>query len=124
MAVRWGTGRSHGRLSPFDVCTFEGAAPFNPIPPRLDPVATWKTLFNDIARPTTERAWDASILDAVDKRYAKLAQRLGAADRQRLEAHLERIRRARKARRGDGGRTCLRAPAADRHVGLQSPTPG
>jgi hypothetical protein len=28
----------------------------------------------------------------VDKRYAKLAQRLGAADRQRLEAHLERIR--------------------------------
>ena len=31
-------------------------------------------------------------MDAVDKRYVKLAQRLGAADRQRLDAHLERLR--------------------------------
>ena len=65
-------------------------------PPLLDPVAIWKTLFNDVARPATERAWDTSILDAVDRRYAKLAQRLGAADRQRLEAHLERIRELEK----------------------------
>ena len=93
MAVRWGTGRSHGKLHPLNVCEFAATSPFAPIPPRIDPVDTWKTLFGDTRRPDdTARAWEASILDAVDKRYAKLAQRLGAADRQRLEAHLERIR--------------------------------
>lgn len=36
--------------------------------------------------------WERSILDGVKRRYTTLAQRLGAEDRQRLEAHLERIR--------------------------------
>jgi len=90
MAVRWGTGKSHGKVTALDTCTFEGADPFRPIMPRLDPVDIWKTLFNTPA--PTGNAWDKSILDAVDKRYTRLAQRLGAADRQRLEAHLERIR--------------------------------
>ena len=107
MAIRWGTGKSHGRMTPMDTCTFEGAAPFAPMPPGLDPVDTWKTLFNDIARPSTERAWDVSVLDAVDKRYAKLAQRLGAADRQRLDAHLDRIRELEKrVAMAAGGRAC------------------
>jgi hypothetical protein len=114
MAVRWGTGRAHGKLHPLNSCTFEGAAPFSPIPPRIDPVAIWKTLFNDIARPAMERAWDASILDAVDRRYAKLAQRLGAADRQRLEAHLERIRELeRRVATAAGGRACSPPPLID-----------
>ena len=90
VAVRWGTGKSHGKMTPMDTCTFEGADPFRPIMPRLDPVEIWKALFNDIKPPGN--AWDKSILDAVGKRYTKLAQRLGGADRQRLEAHLERIR--------------------------------
>jgi hypothetical protein len=107
MAIRWGTGKSHGRMTPLDTCTFDGAASSSPIPPRLDPVDIWKTLFNDIARGTTERAWDVSVLDAVDKRYAKLAQRLGAADRQRLEAHLQRIRELEKrVATTAGGRAC------------------
>jgi hypothetical protein len=111
IAVRWGTGRSHGKLTPWDVCTFADAAPNNPIPPLLDPVAIWKMLFNDIVRPAADRAWDTSILDAVDRRYAKLAQRLGAADRQRLEAHLERIRDLEKrVAASAGGRAC--APPA------------
>ena len=114
MAVRWGTGKARGRLSPMNCCTFEGATPFSPIPLRLDPVATWRTLFNDIARPATERAWDASILDAVDRRYAKLAQRLGAADRQRLDAHLERIRELEKRVAAEaGGRACAPPPLID-----------
>jgi hypothetical protein len=92
MAVRWGTGKSHGKLTAMDVCQFEASSTSWPIPPRIDPADIWKTLFGDLGRPNTERAWESSILDAVDKRYAKLAQRLGAADRQRLEAHLERIR--------------------------------
>ncbi|HEY8925209.1 MAG TPA: DUF1552 domain-containing protein, partial [Polyangia bacterium] len=92
MAVRWGTGKSHGKMTPMDTCSFTSGSPSMPIPPRLDPVDTWKTLFGDLGRANDARAWDSSILDAVDKRYAKLAQRLGGADRQRLEAHLERIR--------------------------------
>jgi hypothetical protein len=97
MAVRWGTGKSHGLLHPMNVCQFEAASPFRPIPPQIDPVSIWQTLFNDSQPPDTERAWETSILDAVDKRYVKLAQRLGAADRQRLEAHLERIRELEKS---------------------------
>lgn len=96
MGVRWGTGRARGKLSAMDVCQFEATSPFAPIPPQLDPVKIWKTLFSDPSPPNPERAWDKSILDAVDKRYATLAQRLGAADRQRLEAHLERIRELEK----------------------------
>ena len=92
VAVRWGTGKSHGKMTPMDTCQFGASSPFAPIPPRIDPVDTWKTLFGNLGRANTDRAWESSILDAVDKRYAKLAQRLGAADRQRLEGHLERIR--------------------------------
>ena len=114
MAVRWGTGKSHGKLTPMDCCTFAGSAPYSPIAPLLDPVEIWKTLFNDIARPATERAWDASILDAVDRRYAKLAQRLGAADRQRLEAHLQRVRELEKRVAATaGGPACAPPPLID-----------
>jgi len=92
MAVRWGTGKAHGKAGPTDLCTFADSASFDPIPPRLDPVDTWTALFGHLPPSPTGNAWDASILDAVDRRYVKLAQRLGAADRQRLEAHLQRIR--------------------------------
>lgn len=114
MAVRWGTGKAHGKVSPWDICTFGGAPTFAPIPPRLDPVDTWKTLFNDLDRSRSDRAWDQSILDAVDKRYAKLALRLGAADRQRLEAHLERIRDLEKRVAATaGGAACAPPPLVD-----------
>jgi hypothetical protein len=90
MAVRWGTGKSFGLVSPINVASFEAAAPYNPIPPRLDPVAIWQDLFG--ALPASANAWDKSMLDFVDRRYVKLAARLGAADRQRLEEHLTRLR--------------------------------
>jgi hypothetical protein len=92
MAVRWGTGKSHRKLTPMDVCQFGATSPVQPIPPRLDPHDIWNTLFGAPPRPDAARAWETSILDAVDKRYVKLGQRLGAADRQRLDAHLERVR--------------------------------
>jgi hypothetical protein len=37
MAVRWGTGKSHGLLHPINSINFEDADGFAPIPPRLDP---------------------------------------------------------------------------------------
>ena len=90
MAVRWGTGKSHGRLSPINVANFEVGAPYRPLVPSLDPVAIWQDLFG--ALPASAGAWDKSMLDFVDRRYVKLAARLGTADRQRLEEHLTRLR--------------------------------
>jgi len=92
MAVRWATGRTHTKLSPWDACTFGTDASSSPIPPRIDLVAAWNSLFWNQGPATATATWDRSILDAVDRRYVKLAQKLGVADRQRLEAHLERIR--------------------------------
>jgi hypothetical protein len=94
MAVRWGTGKSRGGLSPINIASFEVAAPYRPIPPRLDPVAIWQELFG--ALPGGAGAWEKSMLDFVNRRYAKLAARLGAADRQRLEQHLTHLRELEK----------------------------
>jgi hypothetical protein len=41
--------------------------------------------------PTAD-AWNKSILDSVAQRYSKLVARLGAADKQRMDQHLTRIR--------------------------------
>jgi Protein of unknown function (DUF1552) len=96
LAVRWGTGKSHGLPHPINIANFADTPTWDPVPPRLDPVAVWQELFGtlDDAGPA---AWDRSILDAVGARYAKLARRLGAADRARLEEHLERIRAMEKS---------------------------
>jgi hypothetical protein len=91
LAVRWGTGKSHGLTFPINILSFRDAPGFAPIPPRLDPAAIWQSLFG-ASTPSPSRAWDKSILDAVGKRYIKLSQRLGAADRARLEQHLSALR--------------------------------
>lgn len=94
LAIRWGTGKGHGLVSPTDISSFEATPQRTPRPPSIDPVAIWKDLFGaSTAAPPT---WDKSILDLVDRRYAKLSARLGAADRQRLEAHLTRLRELEK----------------------------
>jgi hypothetical protein len=95
LAVRWGTGKSHGLAHPINILSFRDAPGFAPVPPKLDPAAIWKELFGEVA-PSPTRAWDKSILDAVDRRYVKLAQRLGAADRARLEQHLTSLRELEK----------------------------
>lgn len=92
LAVRWGTGKSHGLPSPINIASFADTPTFDPIAPRLDPVKIWQELFGTVQPESPEQAWDRSILDSVGRRYATLAQRLGAADRLRLEEHLQRIR--------------------------------
>ncbi|AUX19666.1 hypothetical protein SOCEGT47_001180 [Sorangium cellulosum] len=97
LAVRWATGKSHGLLSPMNVANFESSAPYNPIPPRLDPVEIFTDLFgtlnpgagNDAALRLARKK---SILDFLDRRYASLSARLGAADRQKIDQHLTKIR--------------------------------
>ncbi|HYJ10015.1 MAG TPA: DUF1552 domain-containing protein, partial [Polyangiaceae bacterium] len=91
LAIRWGTGKSHGLPSPINIANYADTPTFDPIAPQLDPVQIWENLFGTLEPESPDRTWDKSILDAVAARYTKLAQRLGAADRQRLEAHLARI---------------------------------
>jgi len=92
LAVRWGTGRSHGLVTPMGVVSFANDGQFTPRPPMLDPVAIWQTLFGAMAPASGKAKWDKSILDYVGKRYVGLSAKLGAADRQRIEQHLSAIR--------------------------------
>lgn len=96
VAVRWATGKSHGKLHPINALYFAAASPYGAIPPRLDPADIFKTLFGstmmtgggvDVALERKK-----SILDFVDKKYASLSTKLGTADRAKLEAHLTQIR--------------------------------
>jgi hypothetical protein len=101
MAVRWATGKSKGRIHPINAVNFEAASPYSPIPPRLDPQEIFTTFFGNIMAGGTPMV-DAntialmrkkSILDFVDRKYVSLSARLGAADRMRLEQHLEKLRK-------------------------------
>ncbi|WP_437873915.1 DUF1552 domain-containing protein [Sorangium sp. So ce363] len=97
LAVRWATGKSHGLMSPMNVVNFEDTATHNPIPPRLDPVEAFTELFgtlnpgarNDAALRLARKR---SILDFVDRRYAAVSAGLGAADKQKIDQHLTKIR--------------------------------
>ncbi|RYZ05404.1 MAG: DUF1552 domain-containing protein [Myxococcales bacterium] len=91
LAVRWGTGKARGLPSPMNIANYATAPGHAPIVPRLDPIQVWEDLFgtSDLAEAG---AWDKSILDALGRRYSKLAERLGAADRARLEEHLTHVR--------------------------------
>jgi hypothetical protein len=70
------------------------------VPPEDDPYQAFKRIFGDlgsdpaaIARLRAERH---TVLDAVTDDYALLSKRLGLADRQKVEAHLEAIQEIEK----------------------------
>lgn len=98
--VRWATGKSHGLLSPINSATFEDSKQLTPLPPRLDPQQIFNDLFGSLtpSTPGMSGAADAriarrkSVLDYVDKRYASLGARLGAADKAKLDNHLTKLR--------------------------------
>ena len=90
MAVRWGTGRSRGQPHAINIVNYAHDAAYTPLAPRLDPQELWGELFGAV--PSGSSDWDRSVLDQVVARYTALANRLGAADRARLEAHAEQIR--------------------------------
>jgi hypothetical protein len=115
-AVRWGTGKSHGQPTPYDIVNFADDAAFTPIAPRLDPQQIWNELFGNLESPMVDEAYQRrlSVLDYLDKRYQTVSQRLGAADAEKLAAHLERIRdlEASLAALGGGG-ACAAPPLVD-----------
>ena len=67
-----------------------------PIPPEDDPYRAFTRIFGDLTRDPAEvakaRAHRTSVLDRVAGRFQRLAARVGAADRQKLEAHASAIR--------------------------------
>jgi len=96
LAVRWATGKSHGKISPINAMNFSTTGP---LPPRLDPQDTFQKLFGSPTGGTggmggTDVAGlrRKSILDHIDKRYQALEAQLGADDRARLDQHLTQIR--------------------------------
>ncbi|HEX2874950.1 MAG TPA: DUF1552 domain-containing protein [Polyangiaceae bacterium] len=92
-AVRWGTRPSDaGKPSAHNTVSYGASdADFRFVQPELDPAATWERLFGKLPAGS-DTAWKQSILDGVMARYAKLSAKLGGADRQRLEKHLELVR--------------------------------
>lgn len=95
LAVRWATGKSHGLLHPINSANFDDSNGYAAIAPKLDPKDVFDTLFG-APQPgmdaTLANARDKSILDYVADRYAKLAQRLGAEDKAKLDEHLTKLR--------------------------------
>jgi hypothetical protein len=99
LAIRWATGKSKGRLHPINSLNFEDNTSFSPIPPRIDPQRIYDEIFGGIGGGMTPTNVEAirilrkkSILSHVDRKYVALSQRLGAADRVRLDEHLQKIR--------------------------------
>ncbi len=67
-----------------------------PVPTENDPARAWRRVFGEF-RPGAPAAGgldprDRSVLDAVRGDYARVNARLGAADRRKLDAHLEQVR--------------------------------
>ena len=144
IAVRWATGKSHGLLSPINAVNFEDNAAFEPHPAAA---RSGGDLQRPVRHARSERrrttaaarlARKKSILDFVDRRYAALSARLGAADRPKLDQHLTKIReieqgliehgrrapaRCVRARRGSTRPTTTRAPASTRPTTARSRTP-
>ncbi|MEO6603890.1 MAG: DUF1552 domain-containing protein, partial [Polyangiaceae bacterium] len=97
-AIRWATGKSHGKTSPINAMNFDNNGPLGP---QLDPQLIFKNLFGSSTGgtgtgmgmgPDILTARRKSVLDYVDKKYASLDAKLGAADRARLDQHLTQIR--------------------------------
>jgi hypothetical protein len=114
LAVRWGTGKCKGAVSPWDIVNFADDETFTPIAPRLDPVVIFNDLFGGDGGTAANAEWERSVLDAVARRYERLAARLGAADKQRLDQHLSGSRDLeRTLAEGQGLLDRCRPPALD-----------
>jgi hypothetical protein len=110
LAVRWGTGKCKGLVSPWDIVNYADNEAFTPIAPRIDPVVIFNDLFGGDGGTAANAEWERSVLDAVGRRYEKLAARLGTADKQRLDQHLSGIRDLEMALAENGGLGRCRPP--------------
>ena len=130
MAVRWATGKSKGRLHPINVAQLRGQRHLQPHPAAPGPGADLRRPVRHARRRRATRGRGAprraSSRSSTTSAGATqtLAARLGAADRQKLEQHLTKIREIERglgtpARPGPCRRRACQAPGAGRHLGLQ-----
>jgi hypothetical protein len=70
--------------------------PGQPVPPEDNPYQAYQRIFSDLGADPVEadrlRAERKTVLDFVGDDYARLTKRLGASDRQKVDAHLAAIR--------------------------------
>ncbi len=98
MAVRWGTGKAHGLLSPISCANFDDSVKASPIAPRIDPQKIFTDLFGPGFMPGGAGGVDPalarqkSILDHVLGEYNGLIPKLGSTDRATLQQHLDKLR--------------------------------
>jgi hypothetical protein len=120
MAVRWGTGKAHGLLSPISCANFEDNVKASPIAPRIDPVQIFKDLFGSLGTsgdPAADAARDRqkSILDHVLGEYSSLIPKLGTTDRATLQQHLDKLRDLEMGLSAVavGSTSCMKPPVVD-----------
>lgn len=65
--------------------------PNEPLAPQFNPQEIWRTLFQDYIPRPDDRGLRQSVLDSVKEDANRLRGRLGAIDKQRLDAHLTGI---------------------------------
>ncbi len=128
LAVRWGTGKAHGLMSPSNVLSYADDSSYTPLPPLIDPVEIWQSLFGSAA-PDQPPNFDRSILDYVEQRLTRLAPKLGSADRKRLDEHLARVRELEKTVATASEAGCSVPPLIDTsdynpHAGLNADDAG
>jgi hypothetical protein len=114
MAVRWGTGKAHGLLSPISCANFEDSEKASPIAPRIDPQQIFDDLFGTPPGGGGNPA-KKSILDHVLSEYNALVPKLGTTDRATLEQHVEKLNDIQKGLTAvqNGSATCAVPPRAD-----------
>jgi len=89
-----------------------------PLPPLVDPLAVFETLFGDgdPVQAAKRRARRRSVLDAVLGEYGAVTAKVGAGDKRRLDAHATAVREVERRLEalGQPGPSCVRPDAPAR----------
>jgi hypothetical protein len=116
VSAGWSTGISAGgQPHPGNVINYRppsraGAAAV-PVAPATDPLNTLRTVFTGVGENTEDNArvlaWNTSILDGAQADIRRISMRLGAEDRQKLEAHLTFIQETQAGLMQGGNAGCV-----------------
>ena len=94
VSVRWSTGiAAGGQPHPSNQLVYQAAG--RPVPVGTDPAEIFKRIFGGLPTstgPSPNLARQKCILDFVGGQYSSLMGKLGAADWQKLDAHLTQVR--------------------------------
>jgi hypothetical protein len=101
------------------------SGPNQPVPPEEDPAAAFTRIFSDgtdTGGETVDYALQQrkSVLDYVMEDYTRISSNVGAADKQRLEAHLDQVR-ALEMRLGGGGGMPMPTQSCDSTTAIENP---